>query len=112
MTASATIDIDTLNNLFDNQKKLDDIFSSVFDDDSFFVSSSAPIEKVSDSKDQKAAQDSSSNDSSSSNDWSNDDWSYKNDDVYFVQEKRSIIYLIFPVMLEIAALYYGIMYFI
>ena len=33
MTA-ATLDLDTLDKLFDNQKKLDDIFSSIFDDDS------------------------------------------------------------------------------
>ncbi|MFK5948868.1 MAG: M43 family zinc metalloprotease, partial [Methylococcales bacterium] len=37
---TAAIDIDTLNNLFDNQKKLDDIFNSMFDNDDTLIDSS------------------------------------------------------------------------
>jgi hypothetical protein len=37
--SAAAIDSNVLNNLFDNQKKLDDLFDSVFDDDNYFISS-------------------------------------------------------------------------
>ena len=36
---AATIDRNALNGLFDNQKKLDDLFDSIFDDDNYFISS-------------------------------------------------------------------------
>ena len=36
---AATIDRHALNGLFDNQKKLDDLFDSIFDDDNYFISS-------------------------------------------------------------------------
>jgi hypothetical protein len=36
---TAAIDRNTLNGLFDNQKKLDDLFESIFDDDNYFISS-------------------------------------------------------------------------
>ena len=35
-----TLDRNALNGLFENQKKLDDLFDSIFDDDNFFISSS------------------------------------------------------------------------
>ena len=38
---TATIDRNALNGLFDNQKKLDDLFDSIFDDDNFFISSAS-----------------------------------------------------------------------
>ncbi|MDT4288457.1 hypothetical protein RO575_02690 [Methylomonas sp. MO1] len=34
-----TLDRNALNGLFENQKKLDDLFDSIFDDDNFFISS-------------------------------------------------------------------------
>ncbi len=34
------IDRDMLNGLFDNQKKLDDLFDSIFDEDDYFINSS------------------------------------------------------------------------
>ncbi len=34
-----TLDRNALNGLFDNQKKLDDLFDSIFDDDNYFISS-------------------------------------------------------------------------
>ncbi|MCK9607755.1 MAG: hypothetical protein M0R33_15035 [Methylomonas sp.] len=37
---SAAIDRNALSGLFDNQKKLDDLFDSIFDDDNYFISSS------------------------------------------------------------------------
>jgi hypothetical protein len=38
---AATIDRNALNDLFDNQKKLDDLFDSIFDDDNYFISTIA-----------------------------------------------------------------------
>lgn len=37
---TVALDRNTLNGLFDNQKKLDDLFDSIFDDDNFFINSS------------------------------------------------------------------------
>jgi hypothetical protein len=34
-----TLDKNALNGLFDNQKKLDDLFDSIFDDNNYFISS-------------------------------------------------------------------------
>jgi len=34
-----TLDRNALNGLFDNQRKLDDLFDSIFDDDNYFISS-------------------------------------------------------------------------
>lgn len=36
---TAAIDRNALNGLFDNQKKLDDLFDSIFDDDNYFIGS-------------------------------------------------------------------------
>ncbi len=41
------IDSHALNNLFDNQKKLDELFDSIFDDNSFFISSVPSSQTVS-----------------------------------------------------------------
>lgn len=38
---TAAIDGNALNGLFDNQKKLDDLFDSIFDDDNYFISSAS-----------------------------------------------------------------------
>lgn len=46
-----SIDSHTLNNLFDNQKKLDELFDSIFDDGNiFFIDSSSPQIVISQSK--------------------------------------------------------------
>lgn len=96
MTA-ATLDLDTLDKLFDNQKKLDDIFSSIFDDGSL---DSSPM-----------SFDDGGLESLSEEIYSYDDLSYTAEDTTFVPEKRSIAHIIMPVVLEIAAIYYGIVYF-
>ena len=41
------IDSHALNNLFDNQKKLDELFDSIFDDNSFFINSAPSTPTVS-----------------------------------------------------------------
>jgi len=38
--SAAAIDTNVLNSLFDNQKRLDDVFDSIFDDDNYFIISS------------------------------------------------------------------------
>ncbi len=38
---TVAIDSKMLNGLFDNQKKLDELFDSIFDDDNYFISSSS-----------------------------------------------------------------------
>lgn len=43
---TAAIDGNTLNGLFDNQKKLDDLFDSIFDDDNYFISSTSSSSSV------------------------------------------------------------------
>ncbi|WKJ90264.1 hypothetical protein QZJ86_19995 [Methylomonas montana] len=44
--SAAAIDRNALNGLFDNQRKLDDLFDSIFDDDNYFINSvsSSPTE--------------------------------------------------------------------
>lgn len=37
--SAVAIDSNALNGLFDNQRKLDDLFDSIFDDDNYFISS-------------------------------------------------------------------------
>jgi len=95
MTAAA-IDLDTLNELFDNQKKLDDVFGSLFDDDSCLSASSydEPTPRRSDQKDNQATT------------YSKDNFADE-----FTQESRSTLSLVMPVVLEIAVIYYGVMYF-
>lgn len=94
MTAAA-IDLDVLNELFDNQKKLDDIFGSLFDDDSCLSASSydEPTLRRSDQQDNQAT-------------YSKDNFADE-----FAQESRSTLSLVMPVVLEIAVIYYGVMYF-
>jgi hypothetical protein len=38
---TVAIDTNTLNSLFDNQKKLDEIFDSIFEENNFFINSSS-----------------------------------------------------------------------
>ncbi len=101
MTATA-IDVDALNSLFDKQKKLDDIFSSMFEDEgSLFNNSTSNNEQ-----------------SFKSNSWEDDqgfhfdeDLSFDHRDETLVDKKKNIIYLALPLALEIAAIYFGISYF-
>jgi len=96
---TTAIDINTLDSLFDNQKKLDDIFNSIFDDD---LDSEFSIDiHASQSYEQKSSLDIHTI----------DDYSFNTGNEVLIQKKQNIPYFIIPVVLEIAALYYGIMYF-
>jgi len=43
---TAVFDSRDLNSLFDNQKKLDDLFDSIFDDDNFFITGTIATAEV------------------------------------------------------------------
>ena len=96
---TAAIDLDMLNELLDNQKKLDDVFN--FDDD-FFLGSSMSYDDELGSSDQIDSQ----------GYHSYGELSFESDDILADQESRSIIYFIVPVAMELAVIYYGVMYFI
>lgn len=91
---SATIDLDTLNDLFENQKKLDDILSSFFDDDSALSTTLSNEQK------------------STNNLYSNDDFSFNPTDKTTVKTKQNIVYFVLPVVFEIAALYITVSFFL
>ena len=98
---SAAIDLDTLNELFETQKKLNDVFNSVFDEDYFLISSRSSNDHELGSRDQKSSQDLNSN----------EDLSFNAEDRTFVQKKRRKTYFIMPVVVEIVAVSYCIFYF-
>ncbi|MCK5122230.1 MAG: hypothetical protein KAQ91_09610 [Methylococcales bacterium] len=100
---TATIDLDTLDKLFDNQKKLDDIFSSFFDDDDCFLDSPIP------SHNNQALENSSQKNNQDI--YSTENLSFHAEDNYFIQKKRSVTSFLLPLVLEVAAIYYGIVYF-
>jgi len=101
MTAAA-IDVDTLNNLFDNQKKLDDIFNSIFDNEDTFMSSSVSSNNQSQHSVQASSQDV----------FYQEEFTLEFDNEVYVPQKRNVIYMVLPVVLEVAAIYYGIMHII
>ena len=98
---TAAIDIDVLDELFENQKKLDDVLNSFFDDDSFLSSSTSFDDNVSGTSAQKG----------NLNFQSGEDFSLDSDDTILDQKSRSIFYFIVPLIMEIAAIYYGVTYF-
>jgi len=99
MSAAAiiTIDINALNDLLDNQKKLDDVFNSIFDEDPFV--DSTPV--LNNSR-VGGSQGFHSNE---------EDIYFNNNDKAISQTERSTVSFIMPIVLEIAVLYYGILYF-
>ena len=105
--ATPAIDLDKLNELFDNQSKIDDIFNSAFNED-FYIGSS----KTSDTHDYWG---SSSRKSPAKN--TEDSLILKTDyqiynDKHIVPKKKNIAYVILPVILEIAVIIFAIMQFI
>ena len=93
---TATIDLDTLDKLFDNQKKLDDVFNSFFDDD--FLDSPIPPynNQALENSSQKNSQDV----------YSTENLSFHAEDNYFIQKKRNVTSFLLPIVLEVAAIYY------
>ena len=92
--ATAAIDLDMLNELFDNQKNLDDILN-----EDFFLDSSILVD------------DEESETSTLKDIQFNKDMLSNSENKYFLQDGRRIIKLLVPVILEIAIISYGITYF-
>ncbi len=99
MTAAA-VDLDLLNELFDNQKKLDDLFS--LDDDSFLKSMSFGT---------NALKSSELNGEANIVNIPPEDLSFNSDDLIFNQKKRSTASFIIPLIVEIAIIVGAIIYF-
>ncbi len=99
---TTAIDAGALNSLFDKQKKLDDIFSSMFEEDEFnFINSSV-------SESELLIESSSWDDDKPSltEDLSINSWSDT-----LEHKKQNIVHVALPLVLEIAAIYYAISYF-
>jgi len=95
MTAAA-IDTNVLNELFDNQKRLDDAFDSMFDDSAFLSS-------LSDDLSSSVLPKNNSNDT-----YSNNDWLVNTEDE---PKSKSLAAIILPLVIEVAAIYYLASYF-
>lgn len=91
---AVAIDTNTINSLFDNQKKVDELFDSIFDDDNFFISSSSS---------------SSQAESRSSSFESESRFSYGGDSAkesFLAMSTHNPYYFVLPIVLEIAAIYF------
>jgi len=95
--ATAAIDANMLNELFDNQKNLDDIFN-----DDFFLDGPMITGDVS-SETSILKEELEFN--------SNKDMSFNSVNKYFLKDRRLIITLLVPVILEVAAIFFCISYF-
>lgn len=107
MTAAA-IDLNLLNELFDNQKKLDDLFlddkDSAVDGDSFFNNSLSFGDhniEINEPKDSNVLMDFHFD----------EDLSLNSDEICFEQKKQHMVYFAVSVVVEIAVISYGIMQF-
>lgn len=89
------IDRNTINDLLDNQKKLDELFDSIFDDDNYLIRDSSASSQT--DKHYPKFDDEKS------------PWSYEGDSVKESQlavRKHNPYYFVLPIALEIAAIYY------
>ncbi len=94
---SVAIDVNMLNELFDNQKNLDDIFNDdfIFDSSSFIDEYAYETDIISDDVENHLNKDTSSN----------------SEQKYFLQNYRRAISVYMPVVLEIVVISYCIAYF-
>ncbi len=102
---TVALDLDALNELFDNQKKLDDVLNSMFDEEPIFGNYNPPSEhKRKSTPNHKTRQ--HINDT-----YASEDLSFNANDKPFVLKNRSMLYIIVPLVAEVAAIYYGFVYF-
>ena len=89
---TVTMDRDILNGLFDNQKKLDELFDSIFDDDNYLINSS-PSSSQSGSRPPASEVESQ--------------FSYTGGNVkeLLLTIKHNPFFYVLPIVLEIAAIY-------
>lgn len=88
---TVAMDRNTLNGLFDNQRKLDDLFDSIFDDENFFITAT-PSSSLSSSR--SAAFDSESQSLYGRN---------ANSSISAIKQNR--FHYVIPIILEIAVIY-------
>jgi hypothetical protein len=89
---TVAMDRNTLNGLFANQKKLDDLFDSIFDDENYFISSSSSSSQP-------------SNRHSTYDDERQFSYNVSNVKDSFVVKKRNPFYYLCPIVLEISIIY-------
>jgi len=88
---AATIDKNALNSLFDNQKKVDDLFDSIFDDENYFISTSSFYE--------------SRNVVNSANQRVSSKHNQLAESLFTIKEQHPYFFM-FPIMLEVVAIYF------
>ncbi|BCG65093.1 MAG: hypothetical protein methR_P2908 [Methyloprofundus sp.] len=96
---TAAIDLDMLDELFENQKKLDAAFNLSFDDD-LFLESLTPTDKPKTSHRQNTEDFNA-----------NKKMAFKIEDPAATQQTRGLAYIVVPVAVEIAAISYSIIHF-
>ena len=98
MSATA-IDLEMLNELLDNQKKMDDVFLSFFDDDESFLDEPVLVSKE-------------ANEASSQYLQTSDESSFDSEDAFVVDKSQGVTRFIVPlVAMEVAVISCSIMYF-
>jgi hypothetical protein len=88
------IDRNTINSLFDNQKRVDELFDSIFEDDNFFISSSSYSSQT---ESRRSSSDGEKRYSSASDD---------SKDPIFAIRTHNPAYFVLPIVLEVAIIYY------
>ena len=101
--ATVAVDLDLLNELFDNQKKLDNVLDSMFDEAPLLSSSKSVSDHAPEVSAQKGGQDLVGFNS-------NEDMSFNFEDESVDQNNRKIIYYV-AVAAEVSAIAYGLSYF-
>jgi hypothetical protein len=90
--SSITLDKNALNGLFDNQKKLDDLFDSIFDDGNCFISNATSVQTESHYSAYRA------------NHYAPSNHSRMTDSLLVIKEQHPYFFML-PIVLEIAAIY-------
>ena len=99
---TVAVDLDLLNELIDNQKKLDDVLDSMFDEALFLSSSKSVSDHAPEVSTQKGRQDLVGFNS-------NEDMSFNFEDESVDQKNRKIIYYV-AMAAEVSAIAYGLSY--
>ena len=100
---TVAVDLDLLNELIDNQKKLDDVLDSMFDEAPFLSNSKSVSDHAPGVSTQKGRQDLVGFNS-------NEDMSFNFEDESVDQKNRKIIYYV-AMAAEVSAIAYGLSYF-
>jgi len=90
--SSITLDKNALNGLFDNQKKLDDLFDSIFDDGSCFISNATSVQTESNYSTYRAGH------------YVSPKQSRMTESLLTIKEQHPYFFML-PIVLEIAAIY-------